>query len=129
MSTTNRYNNIRSTTEQAITKSIFDEYQDSNVQTDQIISNGVKFRMTNSVSSQLPNPDSKECGQQESDNRIIGGTAAGLDEYPWLALLKYQNQNKVEFACSGVLINDEYILTAAHCVDPKIIKAKHLGKL
>lgn len=36
--------------------------------------------------SLLPQPG--VCGRG-LDNRIIGGTATGLDEFPWLALLQY----------------------------------------
>lgn len=129
LSPINNIRNIRSTTEPALTRSTIDQFQVSNSQTFQTISSSTQFSMTNRVLDQLPNPDLQACGQQESDNRIVGGEVAGLDEYPWLALFKYRKQNTIEYACAGALINDEYILTAAHCVDPQIIKAKNLGKL
>ncbi|XP_017091575.2 CLIP domain-containing serine protease B8 [Drosophila bipectinata] len=53
-----------------------------------------------------------ECGKQVT-NRIYGGEIAELDEYPWLALLVY---NSNDYGCSGALIDDRHILTAAHCV-------------
>ncbi|XP_058450366.1 serine protease easter-like [Malaya genurostris] len=61
------------------------------------------------------------CGIQTSD-RIIGGVNTKIDEFPWLALLKYAKPNNLHgFHCGGVLINDRYVLTASHCVNGKDI--------
>ena len=50
--------------------------------------------------------------------RIVGGEEAPIGKYPWLALLGYTNgrSNKIQYACGGALIGDQYVLTAAHCV-------------
>ncbi|XP_052863582.1 uncharacterized protein LOC128270220 [Anopheles cruzii] len=67
----------------------------------------------------LPAPG--QCGIQTSD-RIYGGVNTKIDEFPWLALLKYEKPNNVAgFHCGGVLINDRYVLTASHCVNGKDI--------
>lgn len=61
------------------------------------------------------------CGIQTSD-RIVGGVNTKIDEFPWLALLKYAKPNNVfGFHCGGVLINDRYVLTASHCVNGRDI--------
>ncbi|XP_055630686.1 serine protease easter-like [Toxorhynchites rutilus septentrionalis] len=61
------------------------------------------------------------CGIQTAD-RIVGGVDARIDEFPWLALLKYAKPNNVfGFHCGGVLINDRYVLTASHCVNGRDI--------
>ncbi|XP_050072467.1 trypsin-1-like [Anopheles maculipalpis] len=44
--------------------------------------------------------------------RVIGGNTSDIDQYPWMAALYYRER----FTCGGSLINDRYILTAAHCV-------------
>lgn len=58
------------------------------------------------------------CGIQTLADRIIGGTDTAIDEFPWMALLKYRNKltDEIQFKCGGTLINNQYVLTAAHCV-------------
>ncbi|XP_053697460.1 CLIP domain-containing serine protease B4-like [Sabethes cyaneus] len=61
-------------------------------------------------------PPSGTCGH-DSSSRIVGGETAELDEYPWLARIQYFKPNKrLGFHCGGVLINERYVLTAAHCI-------------
>ncbi|XP_055624213.1 transmembrane protease serine 9-like [Toxorhynchites rutilus septentrionalis] len=50
-------------------------------------------------------------------NRISGGEKANVFEFPWMALLKY-NQG---FLCLGSLISKRYVLTAALCVRSELI--------
>lgn len=55
----------------------------------------------------------------ESD-RIIGGYEASIDENPWqISLRKVQTINDDTFGyhkCGGVIIGEEWILTALHCI-------------
>ncbi|XP_014253065.1 trypsin-7-like [Cimex lectularius] len=52
------------------------------------------------------------CGERNDASRIVGGEATLSNEFPWMVRLSYFNR----FYCGGMLINDRYVLTAAHCV-------------
>ena len=56
------------------------------------------------------------CGVQplktnKLQKRIIGGDQAAFGEFPWQAHIRIAG-----FQCGGVLLNHQYIATAAHCV-------------
>ncbi|XP_055525728.1 CLIP domain-containing serine protease B9-like isoform X2 [Wyeomyia smithii] len=64
----------------------------------------------------LPDPKKNECGVSIG-MRIYGGENADIDEFPWLALLEFENfRGERKFSCGGSLINSRYVITAAHCV-------------
>ncbi|XP_061483582.1 transmembrane protease serine 2 isoform X2 [Rhineura floridana] len=55
------------------------------------------------ISSKVANPR----------NRIVGGSAAGLGDWPWQVSLHIQDTH----LCGGSIITREWIVTAAHCVE------------
>ncbi|CAL4067033.1 unnamed protein product, partial [Meganyctiphanes norvegica] len=58
------------------------------------------------------NPCECSCGKS-NPSRIVGGEVVNpQNKYPWQAWLKVEG----EYQCGGSIINDLYILTAAHCV-------------
>lgn len=79
--------------------------------------------------SLIPEPELEQCGIQANDNRIVGGTIAELDEFPWMALLQYKKGRKIEAGCAGSLINNRYVVTAAHCADGRFLKAVGFNSL
>lgn len=56
------------------------------------------------------------CGGQEvpGPSRVVGGTEVAPHAYPWMAGIV--NSGRLRPYCGGSLINDRYVLTAAHCV-------------
>ncbi|XP_060801984.1 trypsin-like [Amyelois transitella] len=52
-----------------------------------------------------------QCGIARTRRRIVGGYETKKLEFPWMAVLMYNGR----FYCGGSLLNDLYVLTAAHC--------------
>ncbi|KAI8423537.1 hypothetical protein MSG28_012633 [Choristoneura fumiferana] len=75
------------------------------------------------MSAQPSDPASGCCGLDGLGPKIVGGTEAGIDQYPWLALIEYEREHQIKLLCVGALISGRYVLTAAHCVvGPAMIK-------
>ncbi|CAO1379498.1 unnamed protein product [Diamesa hyperborea] len=72
---------------------------------------------TTRVTSYLP--AAPACGVYLGE-RIVGGNNTLIDEFPWAALIQYTRPDGVKgFHCGGVLISNQYVLTASHCVNGK----------
>ncbi|OXA41864.1 Plasma kallikrein [Folsomia candida] len=69
------------------------------------------------------------CGIQNKDDRIVGGEDAKMNEFPWqTAIILAGTRSPM---CGGSVINDRFILTAAHCfaLQPKKVKAEAIEVL
>lgn len=49
-------------------------------------------------------------------NRIAHGNKTDPFQFPWMVLLRYDSNGELRDGCGGSLINNRYVLTAAHCV-------------
>ncbi|KAL9953476.1 hypothetical protein ACROYT_G040898 [Oculina patagonica] len=56
------------------------------------------------------------CGFRPSKSRIVGGTVAKVNSWPWQVMLKYSYGGQF---CGGSLVDSYWVVTAAHCVDGK----------
>lgn len=52
------------------------------------------------------------CGIANTQKRIVGGQETEVHQYPWMSMLLYGGR----FYCAATLINDQYLITASHCV-------------
>lgn len=46
-------------------------------------------------------------------SRIVGGYEADIRDFPWQVSISYKNKHN----CGGSILNEYYILTAAHCTN------------
>ena len=67
-----------------------------------------------------------ECGipgTLSSSSKVVGGESTEIGEFPWMALLGIVYENdEIGWKCGGSIINNLYILSAAHCDDPDIVR-------
>jgi secreted trypsin-like serine protease len=64
----------------------------------------------------LPFSLSADCGEENwnpEDPKVVGGTEAQPGQFPWLVAIYCGGK----WFCTGSLISENYVLTAAHCVD------------
>ncbi|XP_066944472.1 trypsin-like [Macrobrachium rosenbergii] len=55
------------------------------------------------------------CGVK-GGSRIVGGQETAVNEWPWQVGLRYLKSN--DLFCGGALINEQWLVTAAHCAEP-----------
>lgn len=70
--------------------------------------------------------DYRLCGLVKEQARIFGGEVAEIGEFPWMVFIKYTDPDgkpTESLSCSGTIINEEFVLTAAHCVRHPRFKA------
>ncbi|XP_023341783.1 venom serine protease [Eurytemora carolleeae] len=55
------------------------------------------------------------CGLPNDNGKIVGGLETEVNEYPWMAFLRFKTASVQAFFCGGSLISSRWVVTAAHC--------------
>ncbi|XP_028519391.1 ovochymase-2 [Exaiptasia diaphana] len=64
----------------------------------------------------------------EIHKRIIGGQESKPHHWPWMVDIRVPDKNSSKHKCGGALIDEEWVLTAAHCfLDLKMNSVIRLG--
>ncbi|KAM4700139.1 chymotrypsin-like elastase family member 1 [Discoglossus pictus] len=63
----------------------------------------------------------------EENSRVVGGTNAAKNAWPWQVSLQYLSGSSWYHTCGGSLIRANWVLTAAHCVDRVVSFRVSLG--
>ncbi|XP_071043650.1 U21-ctenitoxin-Pn1a isoform X1 [Parasteatoda tepidariorum] len=78
------------------------------------------------AASSFLNATSKNCGKSiaasDSHDRIVGGTDAVPGEFPWMVSLRELDEFGFEHVCGAAILNENWIVTAAHCLDYPIAR-------
>ena len=64
-------------------------------------------------------PPAGGCGNKPAGSRIVGGNQAPKDAWPWQAMLASTGGSQF---CGGSLIDEQWVLTASHCVDGEVAR-------
>ncbi|KAF0761981.1 trypsin-1-like, partial [Aphis craccivora] len=57
-----------------------------------------------------------EWSRSDGNSRVVGGTDSMPGEFPWQISLQLVTGNTARHLCGGSVINENWVLTAAHCV-------------
>eukprot|EP00095_Tigriopus_kingsejongensis_P000188 maker-scaffold41_size498431-snap-gene-0.15 protein:Tk00188 transcript:maker-scaffold41_size498431-snap-gene-0.15-mRNA-1 annotation:"collagenase precursor" len=102
------------------TKADFQNLKSRNIQQLQVLGftgKSAANKLPTTPASAIPAPkQGAECGIENTKNsqtKVVGGQESSPNQFPWLSALNC----RLTFFCTSSIIGDNWILTAAHCVD------------
>ena len=54
---------------------------------------------------------------QDNEASVVDDFDASINAFPWVVSIQFQFFVNVEHVCGGVIVSDNFVLTAANCVD------------
>ncbi|XP_041671869.1 testisin-like [Cheilinus undulatus] len=60
--------------------------------------------------------NAQDCGIAPLNTKIVGGVNASAGSWPWQVSMHIGVGSTKQHVCGGTLINDQWVLTAAHCI-------------
>ncbi|MDM8528442.1 trypsin-like serine protease [Anaerolineales bacterium HSG24] len=90
------------------------------------VGQSLNLRLTVLAPATVPNQDKSiqpqsraKSSRRAIEPRIVGGEVVNVGDWPWqVALIKSHISNaKSGYYCSGIILDTEWVLTAAHCVE------------
>ncbi|XP_046141441.1 transmembrane protease serine 9-like [Osmia bicornis bicornis] len=81
-------------------------------------STGHEFVLVTTVAGTTIEKKKKKFNLIVDEGRIVGGQPASIDEHPYQVSLRFNNRH----ICGGAIISEEWVITAAHCVQTKFIR-------
>lgn len=65
------------------------------------------------------------CGKRMyPEPRIVGGSKASFGRWPWQISLRQWRTSTYLHKCGAALLNENWAITAAHCVDKLVFESK-----
>nr|XP_019568756.1 PREDICTED: mastin-like [Rhinolophus sinicus] len=73
----------------------------------------------------MPTTPTPDPGSGHEQVGIVGGCDVSASKYPWQVSLRFYNikRHLWQHECGGSLIHPQWVLTAAHCVEPEDLEA------
>ncbi|KAL0994276.1 hypothetical protein UPYG_G00120110 [Umbra pygmaea] len=62
-----------------------------------------------------------DCGEALGQDRVVGGSDASIEEWPWQASLQKDQQH----VCGASLVSLTWLITAAHCFNSRRMDVRH----